>query len=129
MVWLSAEGQVKRAWAGAGAEGEGEGVVRAEEVVCAEEIGDRVDGEEDWEDGVEVEEGLVGSEIDAEVEEGRWDAVEVKAAEVYVGLEEAFGLEIEDTADGLVLLGTDDAVEVAVALELTCVCLWSVIYL
>lgn len=71
----------------------------------------------------------MGSEIDAEVEEGRWDAVEVKAAEVYVGLEEAFGLEIEDTADGLVLLGTDDAVEVAVALELTCVCLWSVIYL
>jgi len=123
---------VKRAGPGAGAAGGGPGgdgsgaggAARGE---------DGVVGVDDWEICIEVEEGLMETEVDAEVTEVRWEAVEDDTwlIEVVMGTEEVLLLETEATAEGLDSLteDTEDAAEEAVALTITCVCLWSAIYL
>lgn len=67
-----------------------------------------------------MKEGLAETVVNAEVTEVRWEAVEddTWASEVVKALE------LEATGDG-----ADGALEEAVALEMTCVCLWSAIYL
>jgi len=123
---------VKRAGPGAGAAGGGPGGDGSGDGGAGRDE-DGVVGVEDWEIWMELEEDLVETEVDAETTEVRWEAVEDDTwlSEVVIGTEEVLLLETEATAEGLDSLtkGTEDAAGEAVALKITCVCLWSAIYL
>jgi hypothetical protein len=123
---------VKRAGPGAGAAGGGPGGDGSGDGGAGRDE-DGVVGVEDCWIWNELGEGLVETEVDAETTEGRWEAAEDDTwlSKVVMGTEEVLLLETEATAEGLDSLtkGTEDAAEEAVALTITCVCLWSAIYL